>query len=136
MKNNITVTTLDHQRILALLDIYGAGKLAAACEALELELDRAEIVPSEKIPPTVVTMNSTVEYEDEQTGRVKEVTLVYPQHADIAQSKVSLLAPIGTALLGLHVGQSIAWPLPDGRTTSVKVLSIRYQPEAAGHFHL
>jgi regulator of nucleoside diphosphate kinase len=136
MKKHITVTNLDHKRILALIDMYGEGKMADACEALELELERANIVESTAVPANVVTMNSTVEYVDEQTGKVNEVTLVYPRDADIAQRKVSVLAPIGSALLGLSVDQSLPWPLPDGRTTSVRVRAIPYQPEAAGNFDL
>lgn len=133
---NITVTTTDYQRIVEILDMYRGGKLADACEALETELERADIVESTKVPPTVVTMNSKVEYVDEESGRANEITLVYPQHADMSQRKVSVLAPVGSALLGLSVDQSLPWPLPDGRTTRVRVRAISYQPEAMGDFHL
>lgn len=135
MENTIIVTATDLERLRRVVEIYGEGKMADACEALDAELERAQILPSEQVPHDVVTMNSTVTYLDPATGDSKDVTLVYPQHADVAQGKISILAPIGMALLGLRVGQALDWPLPDGRVKTVKVTAIRYQPEAAGDFH-
>lgn len=134
MNAEIIVTNTDLERLRRVVEIYGEGKMAEACEALDAELDRAQILPSERVPADVVTMNSTVTYLDPETGKGMDVTLVYPQHADVSQGKISILAPIGMALLGLRVGQSLDWPLPDGRVKTVKVASIRYQPEAAGDF--
>lgn len=135
MESTIIVTQTDAERLRRVVEIFGEGKMAEACEALEAELDRADVVPSERVPGDVVTMNSTVTYLDPAAGSTQEVTLVYPQNADFAQGKISILAPIGMALLGLRVGQSLDWPLPDGRVKTVKVTAIKYQPEAAGDFH-
>ncbi|GIK87623.1 MAG: hypothetical protein BroJett026_31040 [Betaproteobacteria bacterium] len=75
-------------------------------------------------------MNSTVLFEDETTGKRREVTIVFPQDSNAAAKRVSVLAPVGTALLGLAVGQSILWPFPDGTSHCLRVLRIVYQPEA------
>jgi regulator of nucleoside diphosphate kinase len=94
------------------------------------ELDKADIVDSSRVPPNIVTMNSRVLFEDEATGTTREVTIVLPQDADPAKGKVSVLAPVGTALLGLAENQSIAWPFPDGSRRRLRVLEVLYQPEA------
>ncbi len=98
------------------------------------ELDRAIVLPQELIPPNVVTMNSTVRFQDVNTGEVSEVTVVYPQHANVEKGCVSILAPIGAALIGLSIGDSIEWPLPGGRTKKLKALKILFQPEASGQW--
>jgi regulator of nucleoside diphosphate kinase len=103
---------------------------------LESELDRAQVVSQEEFPPDVVSMRSTVVYEDADTGERGEAILVYPEEADMEHALISVLAPIGTALLGLSVGQSISWPVPGGRTRTIRVVSVAYQPEAAGDRHL
>ena len=87
------------------------------------------------MPDDVITMNSTARFRDETTGDERELTLVYPRDVDGSADKLSILAPVGSALLGLRVGHRIEWPLPGGRTTALQVLSIRYQPEAAGELH-
>jgi len=87
------------------------------------------------VPPDVVTMNSRVVYRDEETGETREVTLSYPQDASLEQGRVSVLAPVGAALLGLSVGQEIDWQLPGGKTKRLHILSVTYQPQAAGHHH-
>jgi regulator of nucleoside diphosphate kinase len=81
-------------------------------------------------------MNSRVLFEDLDSGRRSEVVLVYPHEADIAAMRVSILSAVGTALLGLRAGQNIAWELPSGKVGRYRVLSVVYQPEAAGDFHL
>lgn len=101
-------------------------------ERLESELVRANVVPREKIPEDVVTMNSRVIFENETTGERREVTLVYPGSADIDAGKISVLVPIGTALLGLRVGQSIDWELPGGEKQRYRIVKVPFQPEAAG----
>lgn len=136
MKNDqprIIVTETDLDRLRRLLDHQGDSETA---DMLEAELGRAEVVASEAVPPNVVTMNSTVVFEDVQTGDRREVTLVYPQDASASTGRVSILAPVGAALLGLSVGQSIDWPLPNGRTKQLRIVEVKYQPEAAGHFTL
>lgn len=77
-------------------------------------------------------MNSRVLFENEKTGERREISLVYPGSANIDTGKVSILVPIGTALLGLRVGQSIDWELPSGEKARYRVISVPYQPEAAG----
>jgi regulator of nucleoside diphosphate kinase len=97
---------------------------------LAAELDNAEIVPAVRVSPSVVTMNSCVRFKDMATGETREITIVFPEGADASSGKVSVLAPVGTALLGLSEGDSIGWPFPDGQRRHLKVLEIVYQPEA------
>jgi regulator of nucleoside diphosphate kinase len=100
------------------------------------ELDRATILPQQEIPPNVVTMNSTVRFQDAATGAESEVTLVFPQDATAGRSRISVLAPVGAALIGLRVGDLISWPVPNGRVRQLKATAVLYQPEAAGDFNL
>jgi regulator of nucleoside diphosphate kinase len=85
------------------------------------EIERARIVPAAKIPDDVVTMGSTVEFIDEKDGQPHRIQLVYPRDADIAQSRLSILTPVGVGLIGLRTGQSINWP---DRTGNRRVLTI------------
>jgi regulator of nucleoside diphosphate kinase len=96
---------------------------------LAAELNNAVVVDSHRVPPNVVTMNSRVQFEDESTGERRNVTIVFPQRADASKGLISVLAPVGTALLGLAEGQSIVWPFPDGEMRCLRVLKIIYQPE-------
>lgn len=127
----IIVSRLDVQRIEAILG--DAADLDVA-DALEQELLRATLVAPADVPPDVVTMNSRVRCREEVSGREYTLTLVYPQ--DVGQGKVSVLAPVGAALLGLSVGQSIEWPGPGGKPLKMHILELEYQPEAAGDFKL
>jgi regulator of nucleoside diphosphate kinase len=129
----IYVTQPDVVRLERLLAM---SKRTDNLEALEEELSRASIVASEEIPANVVTMNSKVRFRDEVTGEESDVTLVYPQHSDVNEGKVSILAPVGSALLGLSIGQAIEWPMPNGKTRSLKIVSVLFQPEAAGQYDL
>ncbi len=113
-------------RLLKLVEMPGRS------EMLERELVRANVVPREKIPADVVTMNSRVVFENETTGERREVTLVYPGNSDIDAGKISVLVPVGTALLGLRVGQSIDWELPGGDKQRYRIVKVPFQPEAAG----
>lgn len=131
----ITVNRLDLDRIETLLNSpRWQGQPMA--RALETELARAVVREPAQITPDVVTMNSTVECVEELSGQQHTLTLCYPADADGAQGKVSVMAPVGAALLGLSVGQSIDWQGPDRRPLRLRVARIPYQPEAAGHFHL
>lgn len=130
-QQGILLTEQDFER-LSLLVQHSESKTA---ELLEEELARATVLPQNEIPKDIVTMNSTIRFVDEDNGKNSEVTLVYPQDADVTKRKVSVLAPVGMALIGLKVGQSIEWPMPNGHRT-LKVISIIYQPEAAGHWDL
>ena len=78
------------------------------------ELRRARVVPRAELPPDVVTMNAAVRLRDLETGEEETYTLVYPADADIAENKLSVLAPVGTALLGYRAGDVVEWPVPAG----------------------
>jgi regulator of nucleoside diphosphate kinase len=99
-------------------------------EQLAEELEHAAVVPSEGIPEDVVTIGSRVVFVDETTGRQRYVRIVDPMHADLAQLEISVLAPVGAALLGLPVGGSIDWQFPDGKTRRLRVKELIYQPES------
>lgn len=134
-RDKIQVTIADHERLLSLIDT-SSPRDADAADALADELDRAELVPAERIAGTVVTMHSRVVFEDQQTGARREVTLVYPHEASPERGHISVLAPIGSALLGLSVGQTIDWPVPRGEVKRLRIVEIVYQPEDAGDMHL
>ena len=129
IEHDITITDFDLQRLLPVVDHHAS----AASEALEIELHRATIVTQRAVPADVVTMNSEVVYEDCATLTKRRVRVVYPKDADAARGQVSVLAPIGSALLGLRVNQAIEWPVPNGKKR-IRVLEIRYQPEACGDY--
>jgi regulator of nucleoside diphosphate kinase len=128
---HLIVTDADVERLLPVFEQHDT----AASELLESELHRAVIVPQREIPPDVVTMNSEVVYEDCATRAARTVRVVYPKDADAASGRVSVLAPIGSALLGLRVGQEIEWNVPSG-ARRIRVVAVPYQPEAAGDFAL
>lgn len=130
----ITVSSRDLARLEQLLDSPGLRHVPAAL-ALGVELERATVLPPERMPTDVVTMNSTVHCVDELSGEHHHLTLSYPNEADVAHHRVSVLAPVGSALLGLSVGSVIDWQAPGGRELRVRVTSISYQPEAAGNAH-
>lgn len=92
------------------------------------ELDRAIVVPSDRIREDTVTMHSRVIYRDENTGMTREVELVYPDEADPMAGRVSVLAPVGCALLGLRAGQAIDWDLPGGKVHRLRVERVLSQP--------
>ena len=123
---SLYLTEDDLERLSQVLEAQG-GRFAK----LEGELARAMVVPRDEIPRDVVTMNSRVVFENETTGERREVTLVYPGDADIDAGKISVLVPVGTALLGLRVGQSIDWELPSGERHRYRVIEVPYQPESA-----
>lgn len=104
-------------------------------EELEEELMKAEVVAPAGIPPDVITMNSQVCLQDMDTGEDLVYTLVFPGDADLECGKISVLAPIGTAMIGYRTGDCITWRVPGG-IKKLRVKSILYQPEAAGDFHL
>ena len=103
--------------------------------ALEAELARAEIVEPEAIPPNVVTMNSTVRFTIAEAGEEFRLTLVYPKDVGGEHERISVLAPVGSALLGLSVGDELEWPRPGGGKSTVRVIDVLYQPERSGELH-
>jgi regulator of nucleoside diphosphate kinase len=127
-KPNIRVTEDDYDKLSNLAAAFAAA--GKPLPHLEAELNRAELVPSKPAPRDVVTMNSTVVFEEEGTGTRQEITLVYPSEADIDQRRVSVATPVGSALLGLTVGQSIDWTLPSGGKRRYRVLAVRPPADA------
>lgn len=116
----ILITESDFQNIAAL-----AGTLdSKARDLLEEELGRAVVVCDADLPGNVVRMNSKVSFEDVESGKFSNVTLVYPNEMNITDNKISVLAPVGSALIGLSVGQTIHWPLPNGKQRILKVISV------------
>ncbi|MBX3017869.1 MAG: nucleoside diphosphate kinase regulator [Bdellovibrionaceae bacterium] len=121
MNASLTLTRTDYERLSHL--ILSAPEEIA--ELLEGELARANVVDDTQLPLNVVAMNSAVRYRVVANGQENEITLVYPADADSATGRISVLAPIGAALIGLSVGQKIKWPLPQGGHKEIEVLSVR-----------
>lgn len=136
-RRKILVTRQDMDRLRDLLrktrDPLGMER--PYLETLSAELDRAQVVPIEGIDPDVVTMNTTVRVRDRDSGRLMEVTLVYPERATLEADHISVLAPLGAALLGYRVGDDVSFEVPRGRC-SYEIVEVMYQPEAAGDLHL
>ncbi|MCX4188981.1 nucleoside diphosphate kinase regulator [Methylophaga sp. OBS3] len=132
-KPDIVISEIDLTRIEKLL--ANMPKTNAIRIALEEELDRADIVSPEEMPANVVTMNSTVTFSLNDAGEAFTFTLVYPQDMQENGETISILAPAGSAMLGLKVGDKISWPSADGKPLMVSVADISYQPERAGDLH-
>jgi len=133
-KPNIIISSLDLERLERVLDSL-PGKAFPGMNELEEELERAQIVAPRDVPATVVTMNSTVRFQVKNTQEEFCLTLVYPKDMDTTGGTISILAPVGSALLGLSVGDEIEWPGPSGKPMQVSIGEILYQPESAGEFH-
>lgn len=133
----IIITRYDMDRLRDLIEVIREyrGKIKSKLDALEKELDRGKIVDSKNIPPDVITMNSVVQLKDLDSGEDLIFKLVFPSDANIQENKISILAPIGTALLGYQVGDIIEGEVPAGRR-KLKVKKILYQPESSKDFHL
>ncbi|HSH43680.1 MAG TPA: nucleoside diphosphate kinase regulator [Arenicellales bacterium] len=131
---NIIISSRDADRLYELLESLPRDAFPGKAE-LENELGRARIVEPEEVPDTIVTMNSTVRFRVESSSEVFSLTLVYPKDMDSSSSKISILAPVGSALLGLSQGDEIEWPKPGGGSLRVRVEEIVYQPERAGEYH-
>ena len=136
-KRHIFVTANDLRRLDELLSVAETFNFRDRndLKSLESELRRAKIVESRDVPNTVVTMNTRLRFLDLNDGTITEVTLVFPSDANIAEEKMSVLSPIGTALLGYAKGDTIEWTVPAG-TRRIQIEDILYQPEAAGDIHL
>lgn len=130
----LIVSSLDAERLERLLQSLPAGAFPGKA-SLQEELERADIVEPQEIPATVVTMNSTVRFRVETTGEEFTLTLVYPRDMDGSSDKISILAPVGSALLGLSQGDEIEWPRPGGGVLRVRIVETVYQPERAGEYH-
>jgi regulator of nucleoside diphosphate kinase len=122
-KPAITLSAEDHERLSALA--HAARKrMPDLADELADEIGRAHVLAKGRHPQDIVCMNSEVEFRDDTTGRIQKVTLVYPQEADISQRKVSVLTPVGTALIGLRTGHSITWETPNGEVRQLTVLAV------------
>jgi len=132
MNDVILITEKDLLRIKHLLSFQKSVDF----ENLELELDRAKIISDSEVPADLVTMNSKIKFLNVQQEKEMIVTIVYPSDANFSEGKISVLATLGSALIGLRVNQEINWMFPDGKTRTLKILEVLYQPEANQHWHL
>ncbi|MET4799746.1 regulator of nucleoside diphosphate kinase [Bradyrhizobium sp. LB11.1] len=114
----------DHFTRLSALSSMASGPMADVCEYLREELDRAHVLPADELRPDIVSFGSKVQFRDEQTGKIQEIVLVYPLDADIARRRVSVLTPIGAALLGLSVNQTISFRTRTGEWRELTVLKV------------
>jgi regulator of nucleoside diphosphate kinase len=122
------ITEQDLKRVMSCLNPHSLD--ASILDLWEEKIERAQIISSDEAPSDLVTMNSIISCEE------GDLTLVFPREADIDQGRISILAPLGIALLGARVGQTISWQARNGRTRNLVIKSISYQPEAHGHWHL
>jgi regulator of nucleoside diphosphate kinase len=135
-ERTIYITANDMEQLRKLLDEekerhgYGNGR-GEHLKGLEAELKRSKRVAANKVPRDVITMHSKAHLVDLESGEEMVYTLVFPHEADIRQGKISVLAPIGTAMLGYRVGDVFEWPVPDG-LRRLQVKGLLYQPEAVG----
>ncbi|MGC3873808.1 nucleoside diphosphate kinase regulator [Halomonas sp. GXIMD04776] len=130
----IVVNRLDAERLQRLID-NASPKDAAVAEALEVELERAEVVDPTEIPADVVSMNSQVRFTELSRDTQLTRTLVYPHALADTPEGLSVMAPVGAALLGIKAGEVIDWSLPDGRRIQLRVDAVLWQPEAAKQYH-
>ncbi len=118
---SVLVGERDYARLLNLVNKSDHKAVALLYD----ELDAATVIPDAELPADVVTMGSIVTFRDTDTGEESTVELVYPVHADASRRRISILAPVGAALIGLRVGEHIAWPVPNGRDRHLEVKDVR-----------
>jgi regulator of nucleoside diphosphate kinase len=133
-QREIYITEHDMKRLRALIEIYN-GKDRPYIDLLEEELERAKVVDPKSIPNDVVTMNSVVRIKDLDTNEEKTFTLVFPGKRGATENALSILAPIGTALLGYREGDIVEWEVPAGMKR-FQIMEIIYQPERLGNYEL
>jgi regulator of nucleoside diphosphate kinase len=133
----IFITAFDKTRLEGLIAAGsgGDGEDRRHLEDLERELERAVVVEPHDVPADVVTMNSQVRFRDLDTLEQMTYRLVFPKDADVDAGAISVLAPVGTALLGHSEGSTVEWMVPSGRRR-LEIVQILYQPEAAGDYRL
>ncbi|MEO8163794.1 MAG: GreA/GreB family elongation factor [Betaproteobacteria bacterium] len=134
----IFLTDLDAVRLRNVARQLGGQRGASRNHAEELMdlVDNADVVPADTIAPDLVTMNSTVVYDDGADGSVETLMLVYPEHADAALGRVSILSPLGRTLIGVRAGESVSFETPGLGVRTVRVRNVLYQPEAEGSWTL
>jgi regulator of nucleoside diphosphate kinase len=128
-----TLTQIDFARLSGLL-ARSASTPSPAAETMQDLLDNSVVMPSPNVPSTVVTMHTQVVVEDLEQGTTQQITLCYPQDAAPAAGHVSVLSPMGAALLGRRSGEVAHWQVPGGGQRSARIGAIVFQPEAAGDF--
>jgi len=135
---SIWLTAQDYNRLrLLLADLTRQSRgMQAGVDALEEILDFARVVNPDKVPHNVVTMNSRVLFEDVRTGENGTVTIVYPADVDPTSGRISVLSPVGAALLGESAGGEVELPLPHGQSRRIRISDVLYQPEAQGDYAL
>jgi regulator of nucleoside diphosphate kinase len=131
----IHITKFDRERLNRLLEQAGGDDIIGYLDDLQAELERAVVVEPAEIPSDVITMNSIVSLVDVESSEEETFTLVFPSDADVDTGKISVMAPLGTAMLGYQVGDIFEWQVPMGQKRW-RVAKVIYQPEAAGDYHL
>ncbi|RYF74983.1 MAG: nucleoside diphosphate kinase regulator [Cytophagaceae bacterium] len=132
-KPKIIISSADFDKLEALLDSM-PGTASPHKTALLNEIARADILEPHEMPPSIVTMNSTVEFSMEGAAHDFRLTLVYPTEVQDTPDCISILAPVGSALLGLAIGDSMEWPRPGGGLIKVRIKNVLYQPERNVNF--
>ena len=122
--NLLIISKPDFQQLTKLI----AQHDTPAAEALDIELGRAELVSAQDVPKDVVSMGATVTFIDLDSSEENTVSLVYPAAANVAEMKISILSPVGSALIGLRIGGHIDWPVPQGKVRRLKVIAVQ-QPQ-------
>jgi regulator of nucleoside diphosphate kinase len=136
-EREIYITEYDRQRLMEVMreSVHAGLSEKKYFNDLRRELERARVVAPREVPSDVITMNSRVRLRDLDSGEDETYTLVFPEDADLAHNRLSVLAPVGTALIGYRVGDVIEWPVPDG-VRRLRIEAIEYQPESSGDYHL
>ena len=119
--NSLVISTTDYQQLIKLIERYDTP----AAEALDIELGRPDIVQTQETPTDAVSMGSTVTFIDLDSNEENTISLVYPDEANVAQMKISILSPVGSALIGLRIGGTIDWPVPQGKIRRLKVIAVQ-----------
>lgn len=119
----LTLSDSDYQRLASLVE----NQPSSLSDSLEAEISRAKIVPGHRLPADVVSMHSTVTFLEVNSNSRRTVTLVYPQETDVARMRISVLTPVGVALIGMKAGETISWRLDNGKMLQLQVLEIRQQ---------
>jgi regulator of nucleoside diphosphate kinase len=136
MENKILITINDYQRLTGLIGFASLkDKMPEFVNRLNNKFNSAKMLAQDRISAKVITMNSRVLLREISKGRQAQVTVTYPQDADPREGKISIFSPIGLALLGRQVGDSVSWKVPSG-IGHFEIIKIIYQPEAVGHYHL
>jgi regulator of nucleoside diphosphate kinase len=123
-KPTIILSAEDYERLFTLAHAV-RKRMPDLADVLAEEIARARVLAKGEHPQHIVCMNSEVEFRDDTTGNIQKVTLVYPEEADISKRKISVLTPVGTALIGLRDGDSIIWETPNGESRQLTVLSVQ-----------